>query len=355
MTFGKENQSEYQTDGITGNHPGKLNNNIVSSVNKWSMFQYDAANTGSTSAGINLSDNIDLSWSHTFDENNITTPVADGTKLYLGVGTDANSNSGQVVALERETGEKSWETTTDHPIGSPGAIVDGTFYIGTHKLADDYHSPRYGKLYAFDASTGEELWQYEPQGGVTAQPSVVDDTVYFGTKGSNTTYLQGTAYAVSATNGDEKWENVLGWGTFSAPAVDQDHVYIESRAEDDPFYALNRSDGSTSWEFQTPDFKGNQTLSNGTVFITGWRNAYRVFAIDAESGDELWKIEPDSDVRADPVAHDGVLYFATSDGVVQAVSQTDGSAIWQDTVSGGVNSSLIVVNSTLYVPDDGTV
>jgi outer membrane protein assembly factor BamB/HEPN domain-containing protein len=323
----------------------------------WPMFQRDIGNSGFVQSGSPPVKNISTEWQYNSEKDGTTMPVVDENHVYVGFGTKRDETTqSKLLAISRADENVIWEQTFDRSIQSP-AVAGGSVYIGTHESEDgNHHSARYGRMYSLNAATGEEQWQFTPVGGVSTSPTAVGGEVYFGTKGNDSGYLQGTAYAVSASDGQQLWETELGWGTFSAPAVDTDHVYIESRAEKDPFYALDRTDGSVVWEYPMPDFKGNGTVVDGTVYVTGFRNDARVVALEAQSGNEQWVIEPNSEVKTSPAVGGGKLFFGTVEGIFKAVDAKTGSQQWSATIGEPIVVAPALVGDTVYVTDrSGTV
>ncbi len=73
-------------------------------------------------------------------------------------------------------------------------------------------------------------------------------------------------------------------------------------------------------------FGGGVAYENGKVYVTsGFRF---VAAIDAETGEELWRFETEAPVRTPPTVHRGVVYFVTNTNEIIALNGATGTKDW---------------------------
>ena len=73
-------------------------------------------------------------------------------------------------------------------------------------------------------------------------------------------------------------------------------------------------------------FGGGVAYDNGRVFITsGFGFAA---ALNAETGEEIWRTETNAPVRTAPTAYRGSVYFVTNTNEMVALNQADGSRNW---------------------------
>ncbi len=95
--------------------------------------------------------------------------------------------------------------------------------------------------------------------------------------------------------------------------------------------ALEPDTGKTIWELNLGE-EGNARLSGGIssaygkIYI-GSENG-KVFAIDEESGEQLWAANVNGEVLADPVADSNLIMVHTSRGMLIALSQDSGEERW---------------------------
>jgi outer membrane protein assembly factor BamB len=109
-----------------------------------------------------------------------------------------------------------------------------------------------------------------------------------------------------------KWTKDLGFETDSSPVIVNDVLYI----------------GST----------------------------FGIFALDAQTGRELWRYHTNGFVKSVPTVSNGVLYFGADDRKFYAIDAKDGTLKWMnDTALDGFTASAAVVDNRVYtIPKDGT-
>lgn len=83
--------------------------------------------------------------------------------------------------------------------------------------------------------------------------------------------------------------------------------------------------------FRGPDpaqigFGGGVAFDQGRVFVTSGFGF--VAALDAQSGEELWRVETDAPVRTPPTAYRGKVYLSTNTNEFLALEQETGEKAW---------------------------
>lgn len=281
----------------------------------------------------------------------LSSPAVWNGTVYFG------SSDGNVYAVNASTGSLRWKFKTGDVVHSSPAVVGGTVYIGGW---DTF-------FYALDAATGALRWKYKTgddpdehnQVGIQSSPAVVDGVVYFGGRDS---YL----YALRARNGTLEWRvrNHGAW-VITSPAVTDGMVYY-GNADGQTFYALDAATGAprdslkASWYFF-----GSPAVAGAMVYAPNWDG--RIFVFDRTSHEQTYVFETDSShanrhryVRPDgghffgaalpnqheyfydqhvialanewtmgsflssPVVSDGVVYCASMDGTLYALTGAKG-------------------------------
>ena len=123
-----------------------------------------------------------------------------------------------------------WTYQADDIIDSSAAIADGTVYVGSYS----------GNLIALDLDTGEERWKYSTgnMGIGESSPAVAGGLVFIGDLG-------GVFHAVDAATGKARWTFETLGEIKSSPVVVGDRVLIGSY--DGFLYALDVADGALVW------------------------------------------------------------------------------------------------------------
>ena len=124
------------------------------------------------------------------------------------------------------------------------------------------------------------------------------------------------------------WQhNVAGWA-LNAPALSDGVVYVG--ADDAKVYALNAETGEQLWNFETGDVvRSPATVSDGIVYVGS--NDNNLYALDAATGDLLWQHDTGDSVRYPPLVADGTVYVPTiSEGgrSIHAQDATSGTQLW---------------------------
>jgi len=269
-----------------------------------------------------------------------TAPVGGNPTVYDGtvyVGTDG----GTLYALDAATGTEEWAVGTGTTLSSP-VVVDGVLYVGG------------SGLYALDPATGEVLFETPVSGG--SSPAVVNGTVYVGS-GSN------AVYAVDATNGTVRWTAGTNGTVESSPAVVDGTVYVGSH--DGSVYAFDADDGSREWRFETGALvRSSPAVADGTVYV-GSDDGY-VYALDATTGRPAWTYEtsgsslnglpPDNRVSSSPIVVGNTVYVGNDGFDVYALNADDGSVRWSYATGYDVYATPAVVDGVVYAASvDGSL
>lgn len=317
---------------------------ISSEVTDWPMFMKDPEHTADGNGPTNLA----LKWKFKTGAMVWSSPsLADGV-CYFG------SLDSKIYAVDAESGTEIWNFETEFPVVSSVAVVNDRVYTGT----DD------GNIYCLNAGTGAKIWETYA-GGVTkniiynsiavvqcrSSPVVVDGRVYVGA-------LDGNLYCLDANNGNVIWKYQTDGPIYAAPAVADNAVYFPSTRGGYPvgwgpevlygdFYKLNANNGAVMWHKEIPyvlnrtSNAGNFLLAapvvaEGMVFV---RNGfYENFALDADTGETLWKVLARFNVGTSsqwggvvqinaPLYRYGFLYMNDYYGVV-CLNASTGNEVW---------------------------
>jgi|Deesub1362B_J571_1020462.scaffolds.fasta_scaffold00065_9 outer membrane protein assembly factor BamB len=184
-----------------------------------------------------------LSIGNTLSSSYMSSPSAwNGTIYFI-----ANvSNTYKLVAVD-ENGNEIWNRSVEGVIKASPALSNGIVYI-----------PTTSKLYAFNASTGEELWNITFS-GTYSTPSVYGERLYVGS-------TSGIHWFNSST-GEEIWNYSVGF-VGSSPATSNGVVYFATNVQNGTIYALNATDGSLLWKYETNNFiMSSPFIYNGKLYI----------------------------------------------------------------------------------------
>jgi outer membrane protein assembly factor BamB len=266
----------------------------------------------------------------------MTLPAAVTNDSWAQSGGNANKSVGH-VSLGQSLGV-AWTvsigrgSTNDGRLGGGPVVADGkVFTMDTT-----------GTVRAFSTENGGQLWS-------TRFGEVGDNaaSIY----GGGVAYDAGKVYATNgigyvasldANSGAAVWTVKPGGPLRGEPSVDGDSVYVMS--QDNQIYSLKTADGSANWsnaaalEIAGVFGAAAPSIGQGTVvagFSSGELNAYRY-----ENGRQVWQdalsrttmstsVASLSDIDADAVIDNGVVYAIGQGGRMVALDLFSGQRIWE--------------------------
>ena len=260
---------------------------------------------------------------------------------------------GSAIYALTSSGTEIWNNSAGASVTSSPAITDKYVVIGNST----------GYLVAFYKNNGTIAWKYKVSNnswGVSSSPvtDVYDgkNIAFIGTYETSAPW--GYFYAINMSNGAVIWNITLNSGVyFGTPAIYKGKIYIPlagryntSTWSFDPPYGLicvDESNGTLVWNFTTTSpVKYSPAVEDNTVYLTSGNT---IFALNATSGALKWNITLEGTL-ASPAVHSGVIYVGSSinstAGVVYSVS-TNGTVLWNSTVSGPVQSGVVIANDTI--------
>ena len=158
------------------------------------------------------------------------------------------------------------------------------------------------------------------------------------------------------------WDVNAGQGSSSsgfltaAPIIAEGRVYVlDAEAQ---LYAFDANNGNDIWEVDlVPEgedadegFGGGVAYEGGVLFVaTGFGD---LFAINATTGEEIWKNAQGIPFRASPTAYQGRVFVETYDSTMAAYDASDGTQLWTHQ---GVSEAAAILGSTSPAVVDSTV
>lgn len=297
-------------------------------------------------------------WSRNHDESLDSGPVVSGGLVYVPTG-------GRLLAYSAATGDGQFAVDIDGEVGTP-TVSDGTLYTRSS-----------GKLYAIDATGGDVHWSggsfeasldaarndelavtvsdgsvyvmypdsdYDGRvylSSFTADPTAdsperewrteLEYVEYEVTFDTTVTATNGMLYAglwdggggtqgvvaLDAASGSEEWRYTDISNVRTYPTATADTVYTAATGE---LVGIDPALGTAKW---STDLSGNPTspILVGDTLVFG-SSDNNVYAYDTE-GEQRWSFATGNDIVAPPVAVDGTVYTASTDGLVYALQGAD--------------------------------
>lgn len=351
------------------------------------MDRGNAARSG-VMPGPGIEQGLVSKWQFAAGLSRVSAPAVTGDTVFITSGPEVGSRAedqGTIIAIDAATGTERWRFPTEHVAGTTPAISHGIVYAGDSG----------GIVYALDAGTGQERWRSDLHSGWTSAPVVVNDTVFVAAAGYRTSLHvaagQGVVvvgsglvgqpedgfqlYAFDRVTGEARWHSgddrsgqpglfafdldsgALLWNVEmasldSGPAIGGQYVYAGSTLED-TLFALDLESGDEVWstaigEDLSPD--SAPAISGGRVFIP---TAYgSIVCLDASTGTEQWRASAEHiSLSGSAIIVDNEVYVVDTNWGVTAFSAVDGSTLWsqQLVLSGQAVVPPVVVDDTLYI------
>jgi len=240
-----------------------------------------------------------------------------------------------VYAVDLQNGTQVWrfpdKASTANPFfATPALTSDGQLIVGGFDK----------KLYSLNVQTGTSNREFDGAhdrwiGG----PLVADNTIY----APNADY---NLYALDL-QGNLKWSFRADQAIWGMPVSDGANVYFGTLGR--RVYAVNAQSGQEVWS-QGVDgaVLGSPALgSDGTLYVGTYGGT--VYALDSASGTTLWTAAASSWIWTGPVLEDGEVYFGDEKGMFYAHPLTDAGASWQQQLNGAIVGSPLVTGDTIFV------
>ncbi|MFF9509854.1 PQQ-binding-like beta-propeller repeat protein [Streptomyces sp. NPDC014727] len=252
------------------------------------------------------------------------------------------TRGGGVQAWEASTGEKLWESggvQTDFETAEAGPVVhDGTVYLWQD-----------ARLRAVDARSGIERWSYPigdaaSCGGVPVRVTAAADGFVYVSAGAR-------VLAVDTVSGHVRWHFespavFLSPPTFApGPAVTGGGVYLADYLG--TVYAIDASTGKDRWRIAT---EARQSLE--PVLVTGGNvhvgSGSALYTLDAVTGTPKWRFAAGGEVVGAPVVADGRVHFGSADHVLYTLDAAGGQLRWKLATGGEITGSPVARGGVVY-------
>ncbi|MRH77515.1 outer membrane protein assembly factor BamB [Spiribacter sp. C176] len=213
-----------------------------------------------------------------------------------------------------------------------------------------------GEIAALNLETGRNEWTFTVDGVISGAVGVGEGLVVVGTR-------DGRLIAVSAQTGDLQWDAVVGSEILAPPQIEQGAV--ATRTGDGAVFVLDAQSGERQWLYRRSvpalSVRGHSApvfVRNGVV--AGFENG-RISALDLTEGSPAWEATVSApegrtdldrmvDIDADPVVSGSALYAGSYQGRLVGMRLSNGEIVWARPIS--VLGGISVDQDKVYVTDD---
>ncbi len=115
--------------------------------------------------------------------------------------------------------------------------------------------------------------------------------------------------------------------------------------------SFKTADGRQGWALRLPgEFPiATPAYADGMIFVGGGYGSHEFYAIDAETGRVVWKMETQDDGPTAAVVQDGYVAFNTESCTVIVAEAKTGRIVWQEWLGDPLMSQPAISNGRLYI------
>jgi len=331
-------------------------------------FKKNQANfRGYMGLGVSYHKNIPVSWNGSTGENikwkvatskrGYNTPVIWGDHIFISGG---DTQSRIVACYNRHTGQLVWEKEVKDIPGSPASpprVTEDTGLAAPTMAVDGqgvYAIFATGNVVAFDLA-GNKVWGRNlglPNNhyGHSSSLQVWDAKLII----QYDTNTKGRMLALNTSTGESIWDvDRPVHVSWASPALIEVDGKIQIVTSSDPFVMGHDLDtGAEIWrvEAMMGEVGPSVAYEDGLVFAS---NEYaRLVAVEPKPGTEYtWEDDEYLSEASSPVAYNGLLYLATSYGVLVCYDTKTGEKQWEKEFDEGFYSSPMIADGKLYIVD----
>lgn len=221
-----------------------------------------------------------------------------------------------------------------------------------------YTAAASGMVQAIDKTNGNVLWSTQLE-GIVSGPTVDEGSIAIGTNASHVVLLK-------QADGSKLWQARVSSDALSKPAIANHKVIVKTI--DGNLYAFDLRTGEKIWvvDHGSPSLilkASSSPVIMGQLILVGFSDG-KLDAVDINFGHVIWQrsiayasgssdVERLVDIDADPIVRAGVVYLASYQGYVGALSLENGQFKWNKPAS--TYRNMAIDANTLYMTDSDDI
>jgi outer membrane protein assembly factor BamB len=198
------------------------------------------------------------------------------------------------------------------------------------------------QVHAINLTDGKKAWAFPPQadgntGYFQTDPGLSADLLVVGAEGPASSY-SGAIYALNVNDGTQKWCLV-----FDQKAVDRlrsANCRAASTVVAGGFFGIGQPAADNR-----P--LGGIVITDATVYFG--LSSGRVFAVNADTGEEKWNFATARDVWGAPAVTAEAVYVSSLDQNLYAINRATGALLWQKDLGSASAGTPLVADGVLYI------
>ena len=236
----------------------------------------------------------------------------------------AANSDGDVFAFDRATGKRLWKVDLDQSISGGVGVGQGMAVVADYR----------GRVVALDLEDGSQRWTTQLSGEVVATPAVGAGMVVVQT-------VDGKLLGLDGASGEQRWRHntalpVLTLRGTSSPVISGGVVF--AGLDNGKLVALSATDGLSRWEQRVAipqgsaelervvDIDGAPVVRGELVFAASYQG--RVVALSREDGRGLWA--RDASTNHSVAVGAGQVFLSGAEGSVHAYNVGNGQIEWSN-------------------------
>ncbi|QES52405.1 serine/threonine protein kinase [Streptomyces venezuelae] len=252
------------------------------------------------------------------------------------------TRGGGVQAYEAANGQKLWELTgaqTDFETADAAPVLhDGTVYVWQD-----------ARLRALDARTGRETWSYPVGdaascGNVPVRVTPAPDGHVYITAGTR-------VLSVDRASGRVRWHFeapavFLAPPAFApGPAVTGGGVYLADYLG--TVYAIDAATGTDRWRIATEPRQSPDpvVIADGSVHLA---SGSALYTLDAVTGTPKWRFAAGAEITGAPAVAEGRVHFGSADHCLYTLDAAGGQLRWKLATGGEIAGSPVAQAGVVY-------
>ena len=263
-------------------------------------------------------------------------PAASWFGITVGDDTVYLAANEQVYALNLESGAEFWAFPLE-----PDRLT-GPFYATPLLTEDQVVVGGFGdgKLHAIRRDGGTQDWAVETGATIVEGAVSTDDGIIVGNG-------KGEVYLIESESQEKRLLLKADGAIWSTPLLDNDSNRIYVAAMDHHVYAVDLESGEQLWAFDAGGaLVGAPALSDGLLYFGALNSTF--YAVEAETAEERWRFETDGWVWGGALVDGDTIYFGDLSGKLYALNASTGSERWTSKTEGGVRVTPLLVDGLLF-------
>jgi outer membrane protein assembly factor BamB len=299
--------------------------------------------------------------------------IVDGT-VYIG------NNDGTLYAIDAASGAVLWKASVPNPLMSDPLVYGDNIIVGEGDPTSRTSSPSEpimvgqgpSALIAFDRATGAKRWETMLSGSAMPTPAIIDGTLV---DHDGAGWINGLDPATGSKR-YARWISSMASMTAALPVGEGD--FVTTGVGSNAVWRLHAQDGTVVWRSAfskgasgigdcPPVTDGDRVYCDyvspvwpDTSTVIGNLTVERVYALRVSDGSLLWDVAVESgplpirNEAAIPLLDGGMLYLGSALGPwMHALDATNGTLVWQSPTHGAVKGGAVEVGGVIYFGDLG--